>query len=157
MRAAGAHGLQNGVWVLPSRPEQQQFVEDLIAYVEAQGATSYAFEVTTLTPPVEERLLAAFRAERDEEYAEFCERCEALLAEIARESADGKFTFAELEEAEADLHKLETWLAKITARDFVEGSQKPAALDALERSRVACENFAAEVYSRQDIASRGDQ
>jgi hypothetical protein len=151
LRAAGALGLQNGVWVLPATPEFRQFAEDQMTYIKGQGATSYSFEVTSLNPSVEQTVLAGFRAERDEEYAEFCERCEALLAELKRETAGEKFTFAELEETETDLHKLETWLGKIIARDFVDGSQKQAALDYLGRCREAYEVFATKVYSQQGI------
>ncbi len=151
MRAAGALGLQNGVWVLPSTPENRQFAEGQMAYIKEQGAVSYLFEAMTLNPSIEATVLAGFRAQRDEEYTEFCERCDALLAELDKESANEKFTFAELEETETDLHKLEAWLGKITGRDFVGGNRKRAALDQLGRCREAYERFAAQVYARQGI------
>jgi hypothetical protein len=153
MRAAGALSLQNGVWVLPSTPEYRRFAEGQVAYIKQQNAASYLFEVISRDPAVEETLLTSFRAERDEEYAEFGERCEALLAEIEKETAGAKFTFAELEETEADLHKLEAWLGKITTRDFAGGEKRPAALDAWERCRQAYKIFAARVYAQQGIDS----
>jgi ChrB-like protein len=153
MRAAGAFGVQNGIWVLPSTPEMRQFVESQMAYIKEQGAVSYIFEVISLNPSVQETMLSGFRAERDEEYSEFCERCDVLLAELAKETVGEKFTFAELEETETDLHKLETWLGKITRRDFIGGSQKPIALDKLERCREAYQRFAAKVYLQQGVDS----
>ena len=152
MRAAGAYGLQNGVWILPSTPENRQFTEAQTAYIQQQGATSYSFDVTSLTPSVEATIVSGFRAQRDEEYIEFCERCDALLAELTKETAGEKFTFAELEEAETDMHKLDTWLGKIVARDFVESSQKQTALDKLADCRKAYEAFAMKVYGQQGIA-----
>lgn len=149
LRSAGAFGLQNGVWVLPSTHELRRFAEDQMTYIKEQGAISYAFEVTSLNPSVEETILSGFRADRDEEYAEFCERCDALVTELNKETVGKKFTFAELEETETDLHKLETWLGKITARDFVGGNQKQPALDALERCCTAYSEFVTKVYSQQ--------
>ncbi len=151
MRAAGALGLQNGVWVLPSIPENRLFAENQMAYIKEQGAVSYLFEVMSLNPSVEEAVLAGFRAERDEEYAEFCERCDALLAELAKETAGEKYTFAELEETETDLHKLRTWLDKITARDFVGANQRQVARDNLERCAEAYREFEKKVYAQQGV------
>jgi hypothetical protein len=95
--------------------------------------------------------LTGFRTQRDEEYIEFCERGDALLTELEKETFGKKFTFAELEEAESDLHKLETWLGKITTRDFISSNQKPHAIDTLERCRRAYQEFATNVYSQQGI------
>lgn len=153
MRAKGALGLQNGVWVLPFTPETRQFVEDQIAYIKQQGAASYLFEAAALNPATEEAVLAGFRAERNEEYAEFCERCDALLTELKKETAGEKFTFAELEETETDLHKLETWLGKIANRDFLGASQKQVAFDQLDRCRLAYEVFAERVYLQQGVSA----
>lgn len=155
MRAQGGLGLQNGVWVLPHTAAHTAFVQDLLGYLDRQGATGYAFSVQTPLPDLETRVLDAFRAQRDEEYAEFNERCQVLLDELARESQLGKFTFAELEEAEEDLSKLEHWLPKISARDFT-GNDAPttprrAALDCMARCRAACQDFAAQVYTAQGI------
>ncbi len=151
MRAVGAFGLQNGVWLLPSTPKNKQFTESQMAYIQDQGAMSYILEVVSIHPAVEEMVLTGFRAQRDEEYTEFCERCDALLAEIQKETAGEKFTYAELEEAESDLHKLETWLGKITGRDFMDSGQKQQAVDTLERCRNTYLEFETNVYSRQGI------
>jgi hypothetical protein len=151
MRSAGALGLQNGVWLLPATPESKHFAESQMNYITAQGAESFLFEIVSLNSTVEEIVLEGFRNQRDEEYEEFCERCDAFLAELEKETIGEKFTFAELEEAETDLQKLETWLGKITARDFVGGSKKPSALDKWQRSREVYETFAAKVYSLQGV------
>ena len=156
MRAAGALGLQNGVWVLPQRPDQQQFVEDLLAYIQEHGANSYIFEFGTLNQSIEDDILEQFRADRDEEYTEFCERCDALLAELERETSLEKFTFAELEETEEDLQKLKNWLGKISARDFFGGKMREEALDKLELCQTAHQTFASKVYVFQGIDISGN-
>jgi hypothetical protein len=151
MRAAGALGLQNGVWVLPQTVDQAQFAEDLLAYIQELGAGGYIFEVSTLNQAIEDQVLEQFRADRDEEYCEFCERCDALLAEMERETGQEKFTFAELEEAEEDLQKLKSWIGKISDRDFFGGKMRNEALEKLEVCQTAHQNFASKVYSFQGI------
>jgi hypothetical protein len=151
MRAAGAIGLQNGVWILNHTPGQKQFLEELLAYVRDHGANSYIFEVNSLNQSIENNILKQFRTDRDEEYNEFCERCDALLAELDRETNQGKFTFAELEETEADLEKLITWFGKISARDYFGGLRREEALRKLDLCRTTHQVFANRVYTSQGI------
>jgi vacuolar-type H+-ATPase subunit I/STV1 len=156
MRIAGALGLQNGVWLLPHLPDKKQYAEELLTYLQEHRAKSYIFEVSMPDPSVEDDILEQFRKDRDEEYAEFCERCEALLAEIERETNQEKFTFAELEETEEDLEKLKKWLQKISARDFLEGKMREEALNKLELCQTANDNFARKVYINQGIDQLGN-
>ena len=157
MRAAGALGLQNGVWILTHTPEQRQFADELHVYLKDHDASSYIFVVNTLSQSIEEDILEQMRAERDEEYVEFCERCEALIVELERERGQEKFTFAELEETGEDLQKLENWWGKISARDFVGGGCRQEAFDRLEFCQAAYRAFASEVYARQGIDTSDDQ
>ncbi|HEX9013956.1 MAG TPA: Chromate resistance protein ChrB, partial [Anaerolineaceae bacterium] len=48
LRAAGALGLQNGVWLLPHDPERVKFLEDLLVAVQAQGAAGQIFSAVPL-------------------------------------------------------------------------------------------------------------
>jgi len=159
MRAVGALGLQNGVWILPQTSDQKQLVEELSVYIQEHGASSYIFRVSSLNEAVEEDILDQFRADRDEEYTEFCERCDALLAELKKETSQEKFTFAELEETEEDLHKLKNWLGKINARDFYNSLKRKIAEDKLELCQAAHQEFANKVYAGQgiDIANNSDK
>ncbi|MGW8143953.1 MAG: Chromate resistance protein ChrB [Anaerolineales bacterium] len=155
MRTAGALGLQNGVWLLPHMPDKRQFAEELLTYLQDHGAKSYIFEVSIPDQSVEDGILEQFRMDRDEEYIEFCERCEALLAEIERETKQEKFTFAELEETEEDLEKLKNWLQKISARDFFGGKMREESLNKLELCQTAHQNFVGRVYVAQGVDQPG--
>ncbi len=155
LRAAGALGLQNGVWVLPDQPERIQFLRGLLETIQSQGASGQIFSVNPLDAAVEQDLLGRFSADRDEEYAEFLERGQDFLAEIEKETGKGKFTFAELEENEQDLQRLTTWLEKIQKRDFT-GTQKAIQSAALiEKCQAALASFSAEIYNRQADDSPG--
>lgn len=149
LRAAGALGLQNGVWLLPDRPEQTQFLADLLDTVQKQGASGQIFSVAPFTEAIEQDILARFHADRDEEYLEFLEQGQEFLAEIEKETRRQKFTFAELEEIEQFLQRLENWLEKIQKRDFSGGGKAQQAIDLLEKCRLDFETFSTEVYNRQ--------
>jgi hypothetical protein len=82
-----------------------------------------------------EEVAARFKADRDEEYRKFLDICAAFEAEIAKETAIGRFTYPELQENDVDLKKLEGWLEKIRKLDFYGA---PLAADAQAQLR-ACE------------------
>ncbi|GAP15712.1 hypothetical protein LARV_03504 [Longilinea arvoryzae] len=149
LRAVGALGLQNGVWLLPDRPDQTQFLAVLLEWIQKQGASGQIFRVAPLDAAVEQDILSRFRTEREEEYIEFLERCQEFLAEIEKESGKQKYTFAELEENEQDLQRLEGWFEKIVKRDFTGGEVAGQSAVALEKCRASFEVFSNEVYDRQ--------
>lgn len=156
MKAAGAVSLQNGVWVLPRAKEQEGVIQELLDYLEAQGAEGQSFAATALSEKAEKDILKRFRQLRDEEYTELIERCNDLLAELAKETKKNKFTFAELEENEEDLQKLEGWLKRIKARDLVGGEQAAEAAGALAACREALQVFAERVYAQEQITPKED-
>lgn len=151
MRAAGALGLQNSAWIFPHTPENEQFLQDLLKYIQQQGAGGQIFKVAPLTSDIEEDLLQRFRAERDLEYSEFCERGREFLAEIEKETKREKFTFAELEEIEDDLQKLIAWIGKIRSRDFAGASRAGEASDILNTCQAAFEQFSQKVYAHEGL------
>ena len=108
-----------------------------------------SFRLPPLTETIEQDILARFRADREEEYAEFYERSQEFLAEIKKETGKLKFTFAELEENEQDFQRLTNWLEKIKKRDFVGGDEAQKAIETLKTCRTAFEIFSTEVYNRQ--------
>jgi hypothetical protein len=143
--------LQQAAAILPDRPEVQTALEVLATHIRAtEGEVSL---LVTTSPNVdwEQELIARFNQARDEEYAEVVENVERFEAELQRESQKGKFTFAELEDSEADWEKIERWLPRIETRDFFNASGRAAALEALERGRAALEQFAATVYQQQGV------
>jgi hypothetical protein len=156
MRAAGATGLQNGVWVLPHSPEHEKWVQDMQTYVEQQGGTGQVFIADALNADTETRILELFRADRDEEYREYKEQCEDFLAEIAKEINNKNFSYAEFEENEQNLNKLVDWLAKIKARDFAGASSAAEADMMLDNCRQALLEFADQVYHNEGIDSNLD-
>jgi uncharacterized protein YdbL (DUF1318 family) len=150
-RAAGAAGLQNGVWVLPDSGQHRELFAQLAGTVQELGS-AFVVTVAAAGEGTDDQIVARFRADRAREYDEFAERSDEVLAEIDKETRKEKFTFAELEEIEQDLDKLTGWLDKITARDFFPDQRAATAAETLQRCQHALAGFAQAVYRAEGLA-----
>lgn len=154
LRSLGARYLHKSVAVLPHRPETVRAVNRLVDRVRREGghASSWTIE---LTDPAQERdLIEGFQAERADEYHEVCSRVPAFLAEIDHERARGRTTYAEVEESEADLDRLRTWLSRVQARDYFSASGAAEAAAAVERCGQALAAFEADAL-RAEVPDSG--
>ena len=107
MRSAGAVGLDNGLWILPDSELSEKIIQEIKTYIENQGGSSKSFRANALEDATETEIIERFRQDRSEEYAELQEQCVDFMAEIDKEIARKNFSFAEYEENEQDLVKLE--------------------------------------------------
>ncbi len=148
MQQLGAVALQNGVWILPRGNELESSLHRLLADIETQGGGGLLLTSKASHSELEERIIARFRAQREQDYTEFLERCVQFLGELEKETHAQKFTFSELEENEEDLHKLVQWLRKIYHRDFFGGPLRDEASAALARCRRSLEDYTTEVYQQ---------
>jgi len=82
-----------------------------------------------------------YNAARDAEYEELIERAEALVQELEREGARDKFTFAEVEENEADLAKLQRWARRVRWRDLFGAARREAAEAAVRAAQERLDSF----------------
>ena len=147
MQQLGALSLQNGVWMLPWSKELERSLNTVLAELEEQRGGGFLLVAQVPNIKLEERIVERFRAERQQDYEEFLDRCKGFLEELEKEVQAEKFTFAELEENEEDLHKLMLWLRKIHKRDFFGGAQREAATAALAQCQGNLEQYAEQVYS----------
>ncbi|MBL8592710.1 MAG: ChrB domain-containing protein [Devosia sp.] len=134
---------------MPKTEDHQRRLKLIENEIAEMGGEALLFESTGLDSVQDDKITGRFNAERDESFREFIERCEAFEAEIARESAAGKFTFAELEENDEDLKKLQTWLEKIRKLDFCQATLGPEANDRLGRCVALLDEFAQRVFDAQ--------
>ncbi len=119
IKRVGAVYLRDGVCVLPQTPAAESALSAIAQRIlgfegratvvrDAQLEADQAREVT-------ERMLAA----RATEYGAIHQDAQAFLEHIRRETNHRDFSFAELEELEADLQKLQRWHEQVRARDHV--------------------------------------
>jgi hypothetical protein len=144
LKGLGAVYLQNGVCMLPKSDDHIRRLKMMENDITEMGGESVLLETTGLDAGQEDKVMARFRTDRDEHYREFMGRCTEFEKEIAKEITIQKFTYAELEEEDTDLRKLQDWLAKIKKLDFYGAS---LAEEATERLRI-CEN-ALDAYAKQ--------
>lgn len=150
VKSMGAVYLQNGVCLLPKTDDHVRRLKMIENDVSEMGGEAVILETMALDRAQEEKVIDRFKADRDEQYKEFLGRCADFEKEIAKEIAINKFTYAELEEEDTDLKKLQGWLEKIKKLDFYGA---PLAAKAATRLR-ACEDlldsYAQRVFEAHD-------
>lgn len=151
LRAAGAVYLQNGAAALPADPGGERVMRGIVQEVNEAGGVTYLLRGGAVGD--ESGLVRAFDEARDAEYSEVLDRCCEFHAELKKEREAGKLTFAELEENEEDLAKLEAWFGKIRARDRFGAPLATEAERAVAACREGLEDFATSVYEAADHGS----
>jgi len=137
------------VCMFPETPEAASRLLSCRKVAEDAGGTARLFPLVIDDEETEDDLVAEFHALRAAEYAEFQERVDALLDELRREGESGKFTFAELEENEDELEKLERWLKKIESRDVLKCPEHDRSVEILAHGRAALEEFRTATIRRE--------
>lgn len=151
LKGMGAVYLQNGVCLLPQTEQHMRQLKMLENDAAAMGGESVLLVTTSLDKAQEDKVIGRFQADRDDQYREFIGKCDAFEAEIAREIAKEKFTYAELEEEDNELKKLQSWAERIRSLDFYGA---PLAAEASERL-TSCENLLADYAQRVFDANQG--
>lgn len=150
MRSAGSVGLDNGLWLLPYTDTAAKFIQEMRDFVAAQGGTSKTFFSNAFDEETEASIRERFIEDRAEEYVEIKEQCAEFIGELEKETQRRNFSFAEFEENEQDLNKLEGWYEKVRRRDFLGGEHAQETLAWLEKCREAFQRFSSEVMNHED-------
>ena len=153
LKAAGAVYLQNGVAALPADPGSERVMRGVVQEIREYGGTAHLVRGQLVSDDA--TLVEAFNAARDDEYQEVLDRCRDFHAELEKEREAEKFTFAELEENEEDLAKLEVWFGKVRARDRFGAPLAEETERAVEACREDLDTFAESVYEAADHGSAG--
>jgi hypothetical protein len=150
LKGLGAVYLQNGVCLLPKTDDhvrRLKMLENDIAEMEGEAVI---LETVALDRVQEEKVLARFKADRDEAYREFIDKCDDFEGEIAKETGAEHFTYAELEENDVDLKKLQGWLEKIGRLDFYGGALAKEAAERLRACEALLDAYAQRVFNAHD-------
>lgn len=146
----GAVYLQNGVCLLPKTDDHTRRLKMLENDVAEMSGEAVLLETVALDQGQEDKVVARFKADRDEQYREFLGKCEAFEAEIAKEIAIKKFTYAELEEEDSDLKKLQGWFEKIRKLDFYGATLAEEAAKRLRGCEELLDAHARQVFEAHD-------
>jgi len=149
LHALGGLFIAPTVCVLPPAVADTRQLEAIALRVRSAGGSFEVLEVEAFAEATELTLRGRYSEARDAEYAEVVEQAEAMVDELDREGARNKFTYAEVEENEADLSKLQRWLRRVRARDVFASSGRAAAVAAVERAAARLEAFVGDAIARE--------
>ena len=149
LRSLGAVYLQNSVALLPDRAETSRAATRLLAHMRRSGGEGRVLPIAITDPAEERTLIGQFQAERTDEYAEIVSRVPAFLEEIAYERRRKRATYTEVEESQADLERLQKWLARVEARDYFDAPGRAEAEQAVESCASELALFEAEALAAE--------
>jgi hypothetical protein len=147
LKGLGAVYLQNSVAALPASANSERALRKLRHEISEMSGTAVLMLSTVLVG--ESTVMGVYQAARSEEYEEILDRCRDFLAGLEKEYAASHFTYAELEENEVDLTKLQSWCDKIVTRDEFGAPGRAEAEESLAACSVALESYAARVYAEE--------
>jgi hypothetical protein len=145
LKKTGAVNIQQSMWILPDTEANMASLSAVKEEIVTCNGEAYVLKCC----PDEESncvFIRKFSAARDEEYKELLEQCEEFFKEIEKETARMNFTFAETEENEEELEKLNKWFNQISARDYFSAPLKAVSEEALSGCAAVLEEFCESVY-----------
>lgn len=150
LKGLGAVYLQSGVCLLPRTDEHLRRLKLIENDISEFGGEAVLLHTAPLDSSQDEKVQARFKADRDEQYREFIDKCRDFQREIEKETLASHFTFAELEENDVDLKKLQGWLEKIRKLDFYGGNLSVEAQELLRACESSLETYAQQVFEAQE-------
>ena len=149
LRDIGVLYIAQSACLLPETPAGVKALDGCHKAAIEAGGTARLVPFVVEDEQAQVELVRDFQALRAAEYGELRERAEALLAELAREGEGGKFIFAELEENEDELEKLDKWLGRMQRRDVLGSPAREDAVAVLEQGRWALAAFRDRTIARE--------
>ncbi len=150
LKGMGAVYLQNGVCLLPRTDDHVRRLKMLENDIAEANGESVILETVALDQAQQNKVIERFKADRDEAYVEFLDKCDDFEREVAKEIAASHYTYAELEENDVDLKKLRGWLARIEKLDFYGAARAEEARARLKGCEAVLDDYARRVFDAHD-------
>ena len=150
LKGMGAVYLQNGVCLLPKTDDHARRLKMLENDIAGMGGKSVILETVAFDRLQQDKVVARFKADRDDAYRELIDKCHDFEADIAKETAAQHLTYNELEENDVELKKLQGWLDKIKKLDFYGGGVAAEAAERLATCEKLLDAYAQRVFDAHD-------
>ena len=147
VRGLGAIYLQSAAATLPDSQANERTLRALRREILGMGGSAVLLRCQAVAG--ESDVVNAFQDARNDEYAEIVDRARDFLAQVDKEHVAEHFSYAELEENEVDLAKLQSWLDKVRRRDVLGASGLAEVEEILVECERSLEGYAAQVYARE--------
>lgn len=149
LKRLGALYLQQCVCIVPELNGIADELERIAAKIPTLGGETTLIDVPRLRPEEEVKIVAAFRTQSANEYAEIIEECETkFVKEVEFEHFRQNYSFEEAEEIEQDLDKIRRWFDRVQERDWFDAEGKQEVERWLVRCQELLDGFEEEVYRR---------
>jgi len=150
LKSMGAVYLQNGVCLLPRTDDHARRMKILENEIAEMGGDAVILETAAFDRAQGDKVVARFKADRDDAYREFIDKCDDFETDIAKETTAQHFTYNELEENDVELKKLQGWLEKIRKLDFYGGALAAEAAERLKGCENLLDAYAQRVFEAHD-------
>jgi hypothetical protein len=150
LKGMGGIYLQNGVCLLPKTDDHVRRLKMLENDIAGMDGDAVILEAVALDRGQQEKVVARFKADRDDAYREFIDKCDDFETEIAKETVAQHFTYNELEENDVEVKKLQGWLEKIKKLDFYGGGLATEAAVRLKVCEGLLDDYARRVFDAHD-------
>ena len=150
LKSMGAVYLQNGVCLLPRTDDHARRMKILENEIAEMAGDAVIPETVAFDRAQEDKVVARFKADRDDAYREFIDKCDDFETDIAKETTAQHFTYNELEENDVELKKLQGWLEKIRKLDFYGGAVATEAAERLKGCESLLDAYAQRVFEAHD-------
>lgn len=150
LKSIGALNAFQSIWILPETEEAIEEFMKLEEQINTNGGQSISCITLIDDEMKNQKLIEQFNKEREADYKELLEKCDDFEAEIERETKRENFTFAEVEENEHELDKLNTWLKKIEKKDYFGCSIKAEVLKRIDECGSLLNQFSKKVFEMDE-------
>ncbi len=156
IKSLGAVYLQSSVCILPCTSDHERQLKLLQNEIVQAGGIADVLETTALDKQQEVAIVRRFQQDREAQYREFLGKCNDYLVDLKRETQIHNFSFAELQENDEDLKKLNGWAMKIKSLDFYGAPGAAEADKLLAECERALEQYASRVYDVEQHSKAGE-
>lgn len=153
LRKVGAVTIGSGTWAAPRLPAFEQGIDSARALAERGGGTLAVFIVSSQSDSDIAYLRDSFLAARRDEWSELLAECGRYEVEIRKEIDTNKLSFAELEEEEQSLERLQRWFAELEARSVIALDEQEFAAQALLLCVQAFDGYSDLVYREAELGT----
>jgi chromosome segregation ATPase len=150
VKKAGAVYLRDGVCVLPEQPARVAAFEAIEAKVKELGGQATLVRSARLERERAETIMAQATAARAAEYDDILREIGRFESHMRRERQHREFTFAECQELEADIGKLQRWAGQVKERDFAGLEKGQDVDDALAQCEAELTPLAEEAHEQAE-------
>lgn len=150
LKSIGALNVFQSVWILPDTEEAKEEFKKLEKQIISCGGQSISCITYIEDQAKDNKLIEQFNRERELDYRELIEKCDDFKAEIDKETKRENFTFAEVEENDHEIEKLNTWLSRIEKKDYFNCLMKNEVLKQLEECSLLLSQFSNKVFEIEE-------